>query len=85
MGGSVDVKSDLKKGTEFILNIRTKCKVKKMKENNNFFKSKSELNKFKDAIMQMKKKKKRRSNSVIEQFAKHRSHEFPEFIKIINK
>ena len=32
MGGSVDVKSELGKGSEFILNIRTKCKVKKVEE-----------------------------------------------------
>ena len=33
MGGNVDVKSELGKGSEFILNIRTKCKVKKIEEN----------------------------------------------------
>ena len=28
MGGSVDVKSEVGHGTEFIINMRTKCKVK---------------------------------------------------------
>jgi len=28
MGGSVSVKSELQRGTEFIINMKTKCRVK---------------------------------------------------------
>lgn len=31
MGGSVEVKNEIGKGTEFIINIKTKCKVKSVK------------------------------------------------------
>ena len=31
MGGSVGVESDIGKGSEFIINIKTKCKVKSVK------------------------------------------------------
>ena len=33
MGGSVDVKSEIGKGSEFIINIKTKCKVKNLQFN----------------------------------------------------
>ena len=39
MGGSVEVKSELGKGSEFILNIRTKCKVKKIDKSKAMIKS----------------------------------------------
>ena len=33
MGGSVDVKSEIGKGTQFNINIKTKCKVQEVKFN----------------------------------------------------